>query len=52
MIEISTLEKINYRPSEPAKKILRELKRQYPKGTWNAWIDEAVIKTFNSLLDK
>jgi len=46
MIEISTVHRINYRPSEPAKKILQELKNKFPKGTWNAWIDESVINNF------
>jgi hypothetical protein len=43
-VEISSLEKINYRPSEPAKKIIRKAKAEFPKKSMNSIIDEAVIK--------
>lgn len=43
-MEISSLsEKINYRPSDPAKKVILRVKNKYPKKTFNSIIDEAII---------
>jgi hypothetical protein len=42
-MQINTLSEIRYRPSEPAKKILRKLKAKYPKRTFTDMVDEAVI---------
>jgi len=42
-MEINTLEKINYRPSEPAKNVILKEKKKYPRKSFNQIIDECII---------
>ena len=43
-MEISSINKVVYRPSEKAKEKLRKIKEEYPKRSLASIVDEAVIK--------